>query len=75
MKAYDFKVLVEPQKEGGYVAVCPSLPGCYSQGETVEEALDNVREAIALCLEDMEANGEEIPDPNGALVASVLVER
>src|SRR5262249_1294462 len=53
MKAYDFKVLLEPDETGGYVATCPSLPGCYSQGETVDGALDNIREAIELCLEDV----------------------
>jgi antitoxin HicB len=53
MKALDFKVLLEPDEDGGYVVVCPSLPGCYSQGETVEEALANIREAIELCLEDL----------------------
>jgi predicted RNase H-like HicB family nuclease len=64
MKAYDFKVLLEPDETGGYVATCPSLPGCYSQGETVDGALDNIREAIELCLEDMQAHGEVIPDPS-----------
>jgi hypothetical protein len=39
MKAYDFKVLLEPDETGGYVATCPSLPGCYSQGDTVDGAL------------------------------------
>ena len=53
MKAYDFKVLLEPDETGGYVATCPSLPGCYSQGDTVDGALDNIRESIELCLEDM----------------------
>jgi hypothetical protein len=48
----DFKVLLEPDETGGYVATCPSLPGCYSQGDTVDGALDNIREAIELCLED-----------------------
>jgi predicted RNase H-like HicB family nuclease len=57
MKAYDFKVLLEPDETGGYVATCPSLPGCYSQGDTVDGALDNIREAIELCLEDMHAHG------------------
>ena len=55
MKAYDFKVLLEPDETGGYVATCPSLPGCHSQGDTVDGALDNIREAIELCLEDMQA--------------------
>lgn len=54
MKVYDFKVLLEPDEEvGGYVVTCPVLPGCYSQGETVEEALANIREAIELCLEEV----------------------
>ena len=75
MRVLDFKVLLEPDEDGGYVVACPSLPGCYSQGETVSEALANIREAIELCLEDMEANGEAIPDPSGTLVGSVVVER
>jgi predicted RNase H-like HicB family nuclease len=64
MKAHDFKVLLEPGETGGYVATCPCLPGCYSQGDTVDGALDNIREAIELCLEDMQAHGEVIPDPS-----------
>ena len=47
----------EPDETGGYVATCPSLPGCYNQGATVDGALDNIREAIELCLEDMQAHG------------------
>ncbi len=73
MKTYDFKVILEPDESGGYVISCPSLPGCYSQGETTEEALENIKEAIALCLEDMESQGEEIPDPSKVLVGSVVV--
>ena len=56
MKVYDFIVLLEPDAEsGGYVVTCPSLPGCYSQGDTNQEAIENIKEAILLCLEDMEA--------------------
>lgn len=50
-----------------------SLPGCYSQGDTVDEALANIKEAIELCLEDMQAQGEEIPDPSRLLIGSVVV--
>jgi predicted RNase H-like HicB family nuclease len=73
VKTYDFKVILEPDESGGYVISCPSLPGCYTQGETLEEAMENIKEAIALCLEDMESQGEEIPDPSKILVGSVVV--
>jgi predicted RNase H-like HicB family nuclease len=54
MKVYDFEVLLEPDEEaGGYVVSCPALTGCYIQGDTIEEALENVKGAILLCLEDM----------------------
>jgi predicted RNase H-like HicB family nuclease len=76
MTTRDFKVFLERDEEyGGYVVVCPSLPGCYSQGKSVEDALANIREAIELCLEDMEASGEEVPDPNNVLIGSVVVTR
>lgn len=73
MSARDFKVLLEPDETGGYVAVCPSLQGCYSQGGTVEEALANIREAIELCLDDLRERGEPLPDPSNVLIASVVV--
>lgn len=48
----NLRVVLRPDPEdGGYVVSCPALPGCHSQGETVEEALSNIREAIALCLD------------------------
>jgi antitoxin HicB len=76
MTTRDFKVFLEPDEDyGGYVVVCPSIPGCYSQGKTVPEALANIREAIDLCIEDMESRGEKIPNPNNVLIGSVVVTR
>jgi antitoxin HicB len=76
MVAMDFKVFLERDEEyDGYVVMCPSLPGCYSQGHTIEEALANIREAIELVLEDMQESGEAIPDPTNTLVGSVIVTR
>jgi antitoxin HicB len=72
-KVYDFKVFLEPDETGGYVAICPSLPGCYSQGETVEKAMENIEEAILLCLEDMQAHGEPLPEVSKTLIGSVMV--
>jgi predicted RNase H-like HicB family nuclease len=48
------KVVLEPSEEGGYTAHVPSLPGCISEGESVEEALRNIHEAIELYLEPVE---------------------
>ncbi len=73
MKVYDFKVILEPDETDGYVVSCPSLPGCHSQGDTVEEALANIKEAIELCIEDMAERGEEIPDPSGTLIGTVVI--
>jgi predicted RNase H-like HicB family nuclease len=49
-----FKVILESSDEGGYTAYVPSLPGCISEGETVDEALANIREAVELYLEPVE---------------------
>lgn len=49
-----FKVVMEPSDEGGYTVYVPSLPGCISEGDTKEEALGNIQEAIELYLEPLE---------------------
>jgi len=48
------KVVLEPSDEGGYTALVPSLPGCISEGNTIDEALLNIKEAIELYLEPAE---------------------
>ena len=49
-----FKVVLEEDEEvGGYIVSCPGLPGCFSQGETADEALENIKEAIQACLESL----------------------
>jgi predicted RNase H-like HicB family nuclease len=55
MKA-EFTVIIEPAPEGGYWAICPEVPGANGQGETIEEAKNNLREAIQLILEDRKAD-------------------
>lgn len=56
-----YTVILQRESDGGYVAVVPSLPGCVSQGDTREESLKNVAEAIELYLEDVRAAGDPIP--------------
>jgi predicted RNase H-like HicB family nuclease len=48
------KVVLEPSDEGGYTVYVPALPGCISEGETIQEALENIREAMKLYLDPVE---------------------
>ena len=68
-----FKVILEEAEEGGYVVYVPSLPGCVSQGETREEALENIREAIEVYLDIDDAEIEaEIKGKKAEVVEVVL---
>jgi len=59
-----YDVVFEEQEVGGYTVTVPSLPGCISEGDTFEEAKKNITDAIKLFLEDLNADGEEIPARN-----------
>ena len=58
---YKFKVIIEQDEDGVYIVSCPSLQGCYSQGETIDEALENIKDAIRLHIEARKSLGEPIP--------------
>lgn len=58
---HKFDVVFEPQEEGGFTAYVPDLPGCVSEGETLEEATDMIQEAMALYLESRQAHGWSLP--------------
>jgi antitoxin HicB len=61
MKKYT--IILEPDlEEGGYTVTVPALPGCITQGETVEQCIERAREAIAGYIEDLIANGEPVPE-------------
>lgn len=62
MVNYRFSVIVE-KDNNGYFASCNELRGCYTQGETYEEAIENIKDAISLHIEDRIESGEEIPQP------------
>lgn len=62
-EAMKYRVLIDQDEDGAFVAEVPSLPGCVSQGSTREEALTGIREAIALYVESLEAHGEPVPPP------------
>lgn len=56
------QVILIPYNDGGYTVEVPSLPGCVSEGDSLEEALANIRDAIALYIEDIIADGEDVPE-------------
>ncbi len=68
-----YTVVVHPAEEGGYWVEVPTLPGCLSQGETVEDALSKIREAIEAHLEALRGEGQEIPSEHGLVIREVEV--
>jgi predicted RNase H-like HicB family nuclease len=58
---YRYTIILKPQGDGGFHAHCPALKGCHSQGDTLDEATRNIREAIEVYLESLKAHGEPIP--------------
>ncbi len=66
-------VLIPDVEEGGYTVIVPSLPGCISEGDTEEEALVNIREAIELYIETLIEDGLEVPDDVGAPIQVAIV--
>jgi antitoxin HicB len=58
-----FRVLIQPDEAGVFVATCPALPGCVSQGKTRSEAKKNITEAIEGYLESLKKHGDPIPPP------------
>ena len=72
MKTYRVSVIIEKDRDG-YFAYCPELQGCYTQGESYEEALERIRDAVRLHIEDRIEAGEEIPQPESVSLTSLEV--
>jgi len=60
-KKHVFQVIVEQDEAGYFVAECPALRACYTQGRSYEEAMENIKDVIALCLEDLKSRKQKIP--------------
>jgi len=74
-KSYSYQINLIPESEGGYTVLVPSLPGCVSYGETIEDATKNAAEAIELHLEGLAAHHQPIPDDIGiAPVFTTLIQ-
>ena len=61
MNDYSYTVIIEREDTGGYHAFCPALRGCHSQGETYEEIVRNIEEAVKLYIESLKAHSEPVP--------------
>jgi predicted RNase H-like HicB family nuclease len=69
----EYTVIIHQAEEGGYWTEVPALPGCYSQGETVEETMENIRQAIEAHLEALREDRQEIPTEGGLVIGRVEV--
>lgn len=61
MPSYSYTTILERQPDGGYHAYCPALKGCHSQGDSLDETVENMREAVEAFIESIEAHGEPVP--------------
>ncbi len=73
MKILNYKILLKKEPEGGYTVLVPSLPGCITYGETIDESIINAKEAIELYIESLKSHGEEIPTEENILEYTLTV--
>lgn len=74
MRQLIYRVLLRKEPEGGYTLTVPSLPGCVTYGDTIDEAIEKGKEAIELYIESLKAHGEEIPTEERTFEYTLTVE-
>ncbi len=75
MRILNYRIRLRKEPEGGYTVTVPSLPGCVTFGDTIEESIEMAREAIELYIESLIEHGEDIPTEDETLEHMVAVER
>lgn len=73
MAELTYKIKLQKEPEGGYTVIVPSLPGCITYGENIEDAINMAKEAIELYIKSLAAHGEEIPTETNTLEYSLTV--
>ncbi|MEA3475137.1 MAG: type II toxin-antitoxin system HicB family antitoxin [Candidatus Cloacimonadota bacterium] len=73
MKILNYRILFRKEPEGGYTVIVPSLPGCVTYGDTIDEAIKMAKEAILLYIESLKVHGEEIPTEDGTFEYTLTV--
>jgi antitoxin HicB len=68
-----YRILIEEDEDGAFVAECPSLPGCISQGKTRKEAVNNIQDAMRGYLESLRKHNEPIPPPIDEEIVEVAI--
>ena len=74
MKILNYKILLKKEPEGGFTVFVPSLPGCITYGDTLDEAIEKAKEAIGVYIESLKAHGEEIPTEENMLEYTLSVD-
>ena len=74
MRPLSYRILLRKEPEGGYTVIVPSLPGCVTYGENIEEAMEMAKEAIELYIESLKEHDEEIPTEEGTLEYTLTME-
>lgn len=59
--SHRYTIILDHQPCGGYHVFCPALPGCHTEGDTVDEAIENIKEAISLYVDSLKAHGDQVP--------------
>ncbi|HYX08460.1 MAG TPA: type II toxin-antitoxin system HicB family antitoxin [Bacteroidales bacterium] len=74
MKQFTYRVLLNKEPEGGYTVTVPTLPGCITYGENVDEAIAMAKEAIELYIESLVEHNEPVPDESNTLEYAITLE-
>jgi predicted RNase H-like HicB family nuclease len=74
MKVLSYRIMLRREPEGGYTVIVPSLPGCVTYGDTLDDAVAKAKEAIELYVESLKSHGEELPTEDETFEYTVKVE-
>lgn len=74
MKILNYRLLLKKEPEGGFTVFVPSLPGCITYGDTLDEAIEKAKEAIELYIESLKAHDEEIPTEENILEYTLSID-
>jgi antitoxin HicB len=74
MKILNYRILLRREPEGGFTVTAPTLPGCVTYGDTLDDAIMMAKEAIELYIESLQAHGEEIPTEENLLEYTLAID-